>query len=52
MRTEIDGRTEWVSAMDVVTLLAELCTLVGELVILGFTLYLLFAVSRHVERQE
>ncbi|HMO83350.1 MAG TPA: DUF3611 family protein [Lacipirellulaceae bacterium] len=48
MRTELDSRTAWVSAMDVVTLLAELCTLVGELVILGLTLYLLFAVSRRV----
>lgn len=47
MRTEIDSRTAWVSAIDVVTLLAELCTLVGELVILGLTLWLLFAVTRH-----
>jgi hypothetical protein len=47
MRTDFDSRTAWVSAMDVVTLLAELCTLVGELVILGFTLWLLFALSRY-----
>lgn len=48
IRTEIESRTAWVSAIDVVTLLAELCTLVGELLILGFTLYLLFAVTRYV----
>lgn len=47
MRTEIDSRTAWVSAIDVVSLLAELCTLMGELAVLGFTLYLLFAVARH-----
>jgi hypothetical protein len=52
MRTEFDSRTAWVSAMDVVTLLAELCTLIGELAILGFTLWLLFAVSRYAERHE
>jgi hypothetical protein len=51
MRTDIESRTAWVSAIDVVTLLAELCTLIGELVILGFTLWLLFAVTRHGELQ-
>jgi hypothetical protein len=47
MRTDIDSRMSWVSAIDVVTLLAELCTLTGELVVLGFTLWLLFSVTRH-----
>ena len=46
MRTELESRATWVSSLDVVTLLAELCTLVGELVVLGFTLWLLFAVTR------
>lgn len=49
MRTEIESRTAWVSAMDVVSLLAELCTLMGELAILGLTLYLMFAVTRNRE---
>jgi hypothetical protein len=52
MRTDIESRTAWVSAIDVVTLLAELCTLVGELVILGFTLWLLFAVTRYAGQDE
>ena len=47
MRTELNSRTAWVSSIDVVSLLAELCTLMGELAILGFTLWLLFAVTRH-----
>jgi hypothetical protein len=47
MRTELDSRSDWVSAIDVVSLLAELCTLMGELAILGFSLYLLLAVTRH-----
>jgi hypothetical protein len=47
MRTEIDTRTAWVSAIDVVSLLAELCTVMGELAVLSLTLYLLFAVTRN-----
>jgi hypothetical protein len=36
----------------VVSLLAELCTLAGELVVLGFTLWLLFRVARlHVNHE-
>ncbi len=46
IRTETDDRAAWVSAMDIVSLLAELCTLIGELVIVGFTLWLLFKVFR------
>jgi hypothetical protein len=46
MQTQIEDRATWVSAMDVVSLLAELCTLAGELVVLGFTLWLLFRVAR------
>ncbi|SFI10472.1 DUF3611 family protein [Planctomicrobium piriforme] len=47
MRTEIDSRTYWISAIDIVTLLAELCTLVGELLVVGLTLWLLFQVTRY-----
>lgn len=47
-RTEADNRTAWVSAVDVVSLLAEICTLVGELLVVAFTLWLLFAVLKHM----
>lgn len=46
IRTEIDTRTQWVSAIDVLTLLAELCTLIGELLIVGITLWLLLKITR------
>jgi hypothetical protein len=45
-QTQPQNRTEWVSAIDAVSLLAELCTLAGELVVLGFTLWLLFKVTQ------
>jgi hypothetical protein len=48
MRTELETRDSWVSSLDVVTLLAELCTLIGELAVLGLTLWLLFAVTRRM----
>ena len=41
-------RTAWVSAIDMVSLLAEICTLVGELLVVAFTLWLLFAVLKHI----
>lgn len=46
VQTQVDNRTDWVSAIDVVSLLADLCTLTGELMVLGFTLWLLYRVSR------
>lgn len=46
MRTELDSRTQWVSAMDAVGLLAEVCTLAGEFLLLGLTLWLLFKITR------
>jgi hypothetical protein len=49
LRTEIESRTQWVSAIDVLTLLAELCTLVGELVIVVITLWLLLKITRSVD---
>lgn len=46
IRTEADSRTEWVSAIDAVSLLAEVCTLAGEFLLLGLTLWLLFRITR------
>ena len=45
MRTELETPTEWVSALDAVGLLAEVCTLAGEFLLLGLTLWLLFKVT-------
>lgn len=47
-RTQADNRTAWVSAIDVVSLLAEICTLIGELLVVTLTLWLLFTVLKHV----
>jgi hypothetical protein len=44
-QTQADDRLGWVSAIDAVSLLAELCTLTGELLVLGLTLWLLFRVT-------
>ncbi len=49
IRTETDNRTAWVSAIDVVSLLADLCTLIGELVVIGITLWLLFRITRSID---
>lgn len=49
IRTETDNRTAWVSAIDVVSLMADLCTLVGELLVMGITLWLLFRITRSPE---
>jgi hypothetical protein len=48
IRTEADQRTAWVSAIDVVSLLADLCTLIGELVVIAITLWLLFRITRSI----
>ena len=48
IQTQAQSRTEWVSAMDVVSLLAEICTLAGELLVIALTLWLLFIVLQHV----
>jgi hypothetical protein len=45
-RAQPDDRMEWVSALDAVSLLAELCTLAGELLVLGISLWLLFRVTQ------
>jgi Protein of unknown function (DUF3611) len=44
-QTQAENRLTWVSAIDAVSLLAELCTLTGELLVLGLTLWLLFRVT-------
>jgi hypothetical protein len=44
-QTQAEDRLRWVSAIDAVSLLAELCTLTGELLVLGLTLWLLFRVT-------
>lgn len=49
IRTEADNRAAWVSAIDVVSLLADLCTLIGELVVIGITLWLLFRITRSID---
>jgi hypothetical protein len=41
-------RTAWVSAVDMVSLLAEICTLAAELLIVALALRLLFAVLKHM----
>lgn len=46
IRTELDNRADWVSAIDAVSLLAEVSTLAGEFLLLGLTLCLLFRVTR------
>jgi Protein of unknown function (DUF3611) len=45
MRTELETPNEWVSALDAVGLLAEVCTLAGEFLLLGLTLWLLFKIT-------
>lgn len=44
-QTQAENRLTWVSAIDAVSLLAELCTLTGELLVLVLTLWLLFRVT-------
>lgn len=46
IRTELETRSEWVSAIDAVSLLAEVCTIAAEFLLLGLTLWLLFRITR------
>jgi hypothetical protein len=48
IRTEADSRAYWVSAIDLFSLLAEICTLIGELLIVAISLRLLFVVLKHI----
>jgi hypothetical protein len=45
-QTQPDSRGGWVSAIDAVGLLAEVCTLMGEFLLLGLTLWLLFRITQ------
>ncbi len=45
MRTQLEAVSEWVSALDAVGLLAEVCTLAGEFLLLGLTLWLLSKIT-------
>ena len=49
LQTQAEDRLMWVSAIDAVSLLAELCTLTGELLVLGLSLWLLFRVTAHAD---
>jgi hypothetical protein len=46
IQTQANNRAGWVSAIDAVSLLAEVCTIAGEFLVLGITLWLLFRVTR------
>lgn len=45
IQTEAQDPSNWVSAIDMVSLLGDLCVLAAELVVLAFTLWLLLRVS-------
>lgn len=45
IQTSAANRSYWVSSMDIVSLLAEICMLAGELIVVGFTLWLLYRLS-------
>lgn len=49
LQTQAEDRLMWVSAIDAVSLLAELCTLTGELLVLGLSLWLLFRVTARAD---
>jgi hypothetical protein len=52
IQTQPESRTAWVSAFDAVSLLAEVCTLAGEFLLLGLTLWLLFRITQFTEFPE
>lgn len=45
IQTQTDSSAAWVSAIDVVSLLSDVCTLAGELLVVGLALWLLFRVT-------
>lgn len=49
MQTETSDPSSWVSAIDMVGLLADLSVLAAELIVLAFTLWLLFRVTTATE---
>jgi hypothetical protein len=52
IQTQPESRTAWVSAFDAVSLLAQVCTLAGEFLLLGLTLWLLFRITQFTEFPE
>lgn len=46
IQTQPESRTGWVSAIDAVSLLAEVCTIAGEFLLLALTLWLLFRMTK------
>jgi hypothetical protein len=52
IQMQSESRAAWVSAIDVVSLLADVTTLAAELTILGFTLWLLFRMTRAAKDYE
>lgn len=52
IQTQPNDRTSWVSAIDAVSLLAQVSTLTGELIVLGLTLWLLFRMAHWGETYE
>jgi hypothetical protein len=51
-QTQPDSRTGWVSAIDAVSLLADVCTLAGEFLLLALTLWLLFRITQFAADDE
>jgi hypothetical protein len=46
IRAQPESRSDWVSAIDAVSLLAEVCTLAAEFFLLALTLWLLFRLTK------
>ncbi len=49
IQTEVQDSSSWVSAMDMNGLLADLCVLAAEFVVMTFTLWLLFRITAATE---
>ena len=45
IQTTAANRSYWVSSMDIFSLLAELCVLTGELLVVAFTIWLMYRLS-------
>ena len=52
IQMQAESRAGWVSAIDVASLLADVSTLAAELIVLGFTLWLLFRVTQAAEEYD
>jgi hypothetical protein len=49
IQMQAENRAAWVSAIDVVSLLADVSTLAAELMVFGVTLWLLFRITQAAE---